>query len=84
MSKWNTAIEITFNDNDGKVGHSYIPDTCTDLHRHWCLFGFYRTRWILFKQFWKALKRYENYTEQKLLPEWHKIKLWNFKQEIPE
>lgn len=83
MAKYNSAIQVTFNDNDGKVGWSYNPSAIHDVIRHWHLFGTWRTRWILFKRFWTALKLLEHYCDNtgRLRKQSRK---WIFKSEIPE
>ena len=83
MARWNTAIEITFNDNDGGAGWRYSPSAMQDLMRHWRIFGVWRTRWILFKKFWIAIVLLEDYCDNTgiIRKEHHK---WIFKSEIPE
>lgn len=82
MSKWNSGIEVTFNDNDGKVGWRLYPESAPDVARHWRIFGYWRTRWIFVKCFWRAMMMMESYAEKHA--DLHKIKLWVFKPEIPE
>lgn len=82
MSKWNTAIEVTFNDNDGKVGWRVTPQSARDLERHWRIFGLWRTRWILLKRFWRGLNQLEVYAGREI-PGRH-LRLWVVNAEIPE
>lgn len=83
MAKQNTAIEVTFFDNSGRAGWRYSPAALLDVTRHWRIFGVWRTRWILFKQFWRALKLLEDYCDNtgKLRKAERK---WIFKSVIPE
>lgn len=81
MAQYNSAIEVTFNENDGKAGWRTHPNTAHDIERHIRIFGLWRTRWILFKKFWQALIWLENYSLKK---EKGDYALWNFKPEIPE
>lgn len=32
MAQWNSAIEVTFNDNDGKAGWRINPSSVADLN----------------------------------------------------
>lgn len=82
MAKWNSGIEVTFNDNDGKVGWRITPQAACDLERHWNIFGLWRTRWILFKRFWRGMMQLEVHAGRKI-PN-RKFRLWVFKPEIPE
>lgn len=82
MAKYNDSICITFNDNDGSIGWSYNPSSAKDIHRYQHIFGKIRTRWILIKQFYIALKRLEEYVEE--FEQKEKPKLWIFRSEIPE
>lgn len=77
MAKRNDAITVTFNDNDGSVGWSYHPAVRSDLERHHVIFGLWRTRWILFKAFWRAMILFE------LMSPTPKRR-WIFFAEIPE
>lgn len=83
MAKWNEAVSVTFNDNDGKVGWSCNPSSMQDLTRHWRIFGVWRTRWILFKRFWTALQWLESYSDNTGLLRKQSRK-WVVKSEIPE
>lgn len=79
MSKWNDAISVTFNDNDGGVGWRINPESAKDVERYMKIFGVWRTRWILFKKFRAGLKcMEEDFVKSK--PK----KLWVFRAEIPE
>lgn len=82
MAQWNDAVVVTFNENDGGAGWKCLPNAAEDLHRHWTIFGVYRTRWILLKRFWKGLKVLEHHTETFHKPKPNKR--WVFKPEIPE
>jgi len=82
VSKWNEAISVTFNDNDGKVGWRIYSNAVPDIERHWRIFGIWRTRWILFKQFWLAMKQIEVWAGKEV-PN-RKVPKWIFKSEIPE
>jgi len=82
MAKWNSAIEVTFNDNDGKVGWRVNPESVDDVERHWRIFGIWRTRWILFKWFWVGLMQIEKYAGRDVPG--RKIHKWVFRSEIPE
>lgn len=81
MSKWNKAISVTFNDNDGKIGWQYNPESSYDIARHQRIFGKWRVRWICFKYFWKAMRAIEQHAKER-----HKqtTKLWIYRAEIPE
>lgn len=79
MAKFNEAICITFNDNDGRVGWRCNPQGAEDVQRHIKIFGLWRARWIFFKRFWTAMLWMENYQRT-----YEKRKLWIFKSEIPE
>lgn len=82
MSRWNSAIEVTFNDNDGRVGWRCNPVQAYDIARHQKIFGKWRTRWILLKQFWRGLMWIEKYTADRYASK--SYPLWIFKSEIPE
>ena len=82
MAQWNRAIEVTFNDNDGGAGWRIHPDSVKDVERHMLIFGLWRTRWILFKRFWRALMEMEVYAGRELTN--RKLRRWVFKPEIPE
>lgn len=82
MAKYNSAVEVTFNDNDGAIGWRVNPESAQDVARHWRIFGYWRTRWMFFKKFWRALMIIEGYAEKET--DIHKIKPWIFKAEIPE
>lgn len=90
MAQYNSAIELTFNDNDGGVGWRCNPAAAEDVLRHQRIFGKWKARWIFFKKFWKALMWMESYIERNYRPggcqgDTHgKTKLWVFKPEIPE
>lgn len=81
MSQRNTAISVTFNDNNGAVGWSYNPACAPDMYRHWMIFGKWRTRWVLLKRFWRALILFESHVASgnKITPN-----RWVFNPEIPE
>lgn len=81
MAKYNSAISVTFNDNDGSVGWSARPESISDVARHQRIFGKYRTRWILFKKFWLALMWMEKWAEKDF---GESTRYWVFKSEIPE
>lgn len=82
MAKYNEAISVTFNDNDGKAGWSANPIQAYDLHRHQVIFGKWRTRWILFKKFWIGLIWLEGHVKRNYRTD--HLKLWKLKSEIPE
>lgn len=82
MARWNEAVSVTFNDNDGKVGWQVNPGAVDDIERHWRIFGLWRTRWILFKRFCTALNQIEMYAGREIPG--RKIRKWVFKSEIPE
>ncbi len=82
MAKYNSAIEVTFNDNDGGVGWRANPQSASDVIRHHVIFGKWRARWIFFKRFWYAMTWLEKLGRQND-PE-TKIKLWIFRAEISE
>lgn len=82
MAKWNDAVSVTFNDNDGKVGWRVNPEAVPDIERHWALFGIWRTRWIMLKWFWRGLMQIEVYAGKNVSG--RKIAKWIFKSEIPE
>jgi hypothetical protein len=84
VSRWNKSISVTFNDNDGKVGWTVNPSTVDDLHRHHYIFGVWRTRWILFKRFWRALVWFENYANGMVAIAQEPKPLWVLNPEIPE
>lgn len=84
MALWTKSVSVTFNDNDGKVGWRANPDTVNDLHRHHYIFGIWRTRWILFKQFWKGLMWLERYADSQIAIVQEPKPLWRIKAEIPE
>lgn len=81
MAKYNTAIEVTFNDNDGGVGWRVDPSSASDIARYQKIFGKWRARWIFFKRFWMALRWMEDYAEK-----YHgkPKRIWILKAEIPE
>lgn len=81
MAKYNNAISVTFNDNDGGVSWRCHPDSAYDIARHIRIFGKYRTRWILLKRFWRAMLWMENYA---LENHPSKFKAWKLNAEIPE
>lgn len=81
MAAQTRAISVTFNDNDGKATWRVYPEGCHHIARHQRIFGKYRTRWILFKRFWAALKRAESMANENYMTG---NKLWVFKAEIPE
>ncbi len=83
MARWTKAVSVTFNENDGKVGWTANPEAMSDLLRHWSVFGVWRTRWILLKRFWIALKWLEHYSDNTGLLRKDKRK-WIFKARIPE
>lgn len=80
MARWTSAIEVTFNDNDGKVGWR-IGQALDDIHRHQRIFGKYRTRWIMFKRFWRALIVAE---ERLAASRGEHVPRWVLRAEIPE
>lgn len=89
MAQRNSAVELTFNDNDGSAGWRCNPASAEDVLRHYVIFGKWRARWIFFKKFWKGLMWMEHYA----LVQYYsnrspyygkKPKLWVFKPEIPE
>ena len=82
MARYNESIMITFNDNDGGVGFRVDPETSSDFARYQRIFGKWRTRWIVFKRFCRAMRWMESYCAdyQHDKP----TKLWVFKAEIPE
>lgn len=88
MAKYNPAIELTFNDNDGGAGWRCHPDAAEDVLRHIQIFGKWRARWIFLKKFWKGLMWMEGYVYNKHSTNSHwevrKAKLWVFKPEIPK
>lgn len=59
MARYNTAMSVTFNDNDGGVGWSCNPGSASDVARHIRIFGLWRARWIFFKRFWMAMSALE-------------------------
>ncbi len=81
MAKYNSAIEVTFNDNDGGVGWRANPESASDVARHIRIFGLWRARWIFFKRFWTSMRWLEDYSdihkEGGYVP-------WKLKSEIPE
>jgi hypothetical protein len=81
MARWTSAVEVTFNDNDGKIGWRINPDGIYDIRRHRGIFGKYRTRWIMLKWFWKGLKHAERMAERQ---ENTKPRIWIFRASIPE
>ncbi len=83
MAKYNSAMEVTFNDNDGGVGWSANPSSAYDVARYHRIFGKWRSRWIFFKRFWKAMMWLESYA-QKHYHEMDEARLWVVKSEIPE
>lgn len=82
MARYNESIMVTFNDNDGGVGFSINPATSSDFARYQRIFGKWRTRWIVFKRFWIAMRRMEDHCAD--YQHDGPIKLWVFKAEIPE
>lgn len=80
MAKCTSAIEVTFNDNDGGVGYRLNPEGVKDFHRYREIFGKYRARWIMVKWFWKALLR----AEEMKVGCYTCNKLWVLKAPIPE
>jgi len=84
MAQWNNAISVTFNENDGGVGWRVHPESVMDVERHMIIFGLWRTRWILFKSFWRGLMQMEVYAGRELKNRKTKLRLWIFRAEIPE
>lgn len=91
MARYNSAIEVTFNANDGGACWRCNPESAGDVLRHHEIFGKWKTRWIFFKRFWKALMWMEGYVERDYRTRGcqgdtnlRKIKLWVFRPEIPE
>ena len=78
MARYNKAISVTFNDNDGRVSWSANPESTYDIERHYRIFGKYRARWIFLKRFWQCLMWHENQFESK------NHRPWIIKAEIPE
>jgi hypothetical protein len=83
VAKWNSAIEVTFNDNDGGAGWRVNPSSVPDIERHIRIFGLWRTRWILFKRFWRGLMQMEVYAGREASAG-RNFKKWIFRAEIPE
>lgn len=89
MARHNSAIELTFDDNDGRAGWRCHPDAAEDVLRHIQIFGKWRARWIFLKKFWKGLMWMEHYATVQYYSNCSpyygkKTKLWVFKPEIPE
>jgi transposase len=83
MARWIDSVSVAFNDNDGDAGWRVNPESAKDLIRHWRIFGVWRTRWILFKRFWRALYWLEIYAGNCGVPRKGRRK-WIFKSSIPE
>lgn len=85
MAQYNHSFGVSFNDNDGGVSFFANPKTASDVARHIGIFGKWRTRWIFFKRFWRALTWMEEYSEKYYADQIGKNKrLWVFKACIPE
>lgn len=80
MAKYNDAVSLTFNDNDGGAGWRCNPQSVNDLRRHYKIFGVWRARWIFIKRFWRGIKVLERLGGIQREP----YPLWVFKPEIPE
>lgn len=81
MAQYNLSISVTFRENDGVIGWRVNPETINDYLRHVEIFGLWRTRWICFKQFWRALMWAEGYAISHRQKDFRK---WVFRSEIPE
>lgn len=79
MARWNSGWEVTFNDNDGKVGYRCNPEAVADVERHHRIFGKWRARWIFFKWFWRGMLRMEGMMKKPATN-----RRWVLRAEIPE
>ena len=81
MAKYNSAIEVTFNDNDGGCSWRARPESAKYIAQHIRCFGLWKARWIFLKRFWMSLRWLEEFSgihqEGGYVP-------WKFKTEIPE
>lgn len=81
MARYNEAVSVTFNDNSGDMSWRVNPAAAEDLARYQNIFGVWRARWIMFKNFWRAMRILEVYANSK---HDEKPKIWIHKSRIPE